>query len=91
MALAERPPEWELNVFGSNMATISRYRDGALLINGIDVAPLVEAELNRRLPGRELRHAADPVGLRTVWAALERAWAAAVDRVRAMPEGTVLR
>lgn len=61
--------------------------DGALLVNGVDVAPLVEAELNRRFPGRELRHAGDPDGLRAAWAALERAWAAAVDRVVSMPDG----
>jgi hypothetical protein len=60
-----------------------------LTVNGVDVVPFVEAELNRRLPGRELRHATDPEGLRTAWAALERAWAAAVDRVRSMPEGSV--
>ena len=58
---------------------------GVLLVNGVDVAPLVEAELDRRFPGRELRHAVDPDDLRTAWAALERAWADAVDRVRAMP------
>ena len=61
--------------------------EGALLVNGVDVAPLVEAELNRRFPGRELRHASDPDGLGTAWAALERAWAAAVDRVASGPEG----
>jgi DinB family protein len=63
--------------------------DGALLVNGVDVAPLVEAELNRRFPGRQLRQANDPGGLRTAWAALERAWAATVDRVRSMREGVV--
>lgn len=63
--------------------------DATLLVNGVDVAPLVEAELNRRMPGRELRRADDPEGLRTAWAALERAWASAVDRVATMPEGTV--
>ncbi|MFG1658537.1 DinB family protein [Micromonospora chersina] len=62
--------------------------DGALLVNGVDVVPLVEAELDRRFPGRELRHAKDPDGLRTAWAALERAWAAAVVRVESMPAGT---
>jgi hypothetical protein len=62
--------------------------DGALFINGVDVVPLVEAELNRRFPGRELKHAKDPDGLRTAWATLERAWAAAVDRVESMPAGT---
>ncbi|MEV4624814.1 DinB family protein [Micromonospora sp. NPDC049523] len=61
--------------------------EGPLLVNGVDVVPLVEAELNRRFPGRELKQASDPDGLRTAWAALERAWAAAVDRVLSMPEG----
>ncbi|MFK3978889.1 DinB family protein [Micromonospora sp. NPDC050397] len=63
--------------------------DGALLVNGVDVAPLVEAELNRRFPGRELKQATDPESLGAAWAAVERAWAAAVDRVASMPEGTV--
>lgn len=63
--------------------------DGSLVINGVDVAPFVEAELNRRMPGRELRRAGDPEGLRAAWAALERAWASALDRVAAMPAGTV--
>jgi hypothetical protein len=61
---------------------------GALVVNGVDVAPLVEAELNRRFPGRELKHARDPDDLRRAWAALERVWADAVDRVRAMPADT---
>src|SRR5689334_3576656 len=60
-----------------------------LTINGVDVGPYVEAELNRRLPGRELQQAPDPEGLRAAWAALEGAWAAAIERVAAMPEGTV--
>lgn len=60
--------------------------EGALLINGVDVVPLVEAELNRRFPGRELKNAEDPDGLRVAWAALERAWSAALDRVASMPE-----
>jgi len=61
----------------------------SLLVNGVDVAPLVEAELNRRMPGRDLRRADDPEGLRVAWAALERAWASSLDRVAAMPAGTV--
>ncbi|MDG4797606.1 DinB family protein [Micromonospora sp. WMMD1082] len=63
--------------------------DGALLVNGVDVAPLVEAELNRRFPGRELKQATEPSTLGAAWAATERAWAAAVDRVMSMPEGAV--
>jgi hypothetical protein len=60
-----------------------------LRVNGVDVIPLVEAELNRRFPGRADRRAADPDGLRAAWATLERTWAAALDRVAAMPAGTV--
>ena len=63
--------------------------DGVLLVNGVDVAPFVEAELNRRYPGRADRRAADPDGLRTAWAALEGTWAATLERVAAMPAGTV--
>jgi hypothetical protein len=60
-----------------------------LRVNGVDVIPLVEAELNRRFPGRADRHAGDPSGLRTAWAALEDTWAATLERVAAMPAGTV--
>lgn len=62
---------------------------GVLVVNGVDVAPFVDAELNARMPGRGQRRAADPEGLRSAWAALESAWAAAVERARGMPEGTV--
>jgi hypothetical protein len=60
----------------------------SLYVNGVDVAPLVEAELNRRFPGRAGRRASDPAGLRAAWAALERTWAATTGRVAAMPAGT---
>ena len=53
------------------------------------MVPFVEAELNRRFPGRADRRAADPDGLRAAWAALERTWAATLERVAAMPAGTV--
>jgi hypothetical protein len=60
-----------------------------LRVNGVDVIPLVDAELNRRFPGRAERRAGDPVGLRAAWAALERTWSATLERVASMPEGTV--
>ncbi|MEU8425468.1 DinB family protein [Micromonospora sp. NPDC048835] len=63
--------------------------EGTFLVNGVDVVPLIEAELNRRFPGRDLRQAKNPDDLRVAWAALETAWAAAVDRAVAMPEGAV--
>ena len=64
-------------------------RDGSLHVNGVDVVPLIEAELNRRFPGRADRRATDPEGLRAAWATLERAWEATLERVAAMPAGTV--
>jgi len=60
-----------------------------LRVNGVDVLPFVEAELNRRFPGRADQRAADPKGLRAAWATLERTWAATLERAAAMPAGTV--
>jgi DinB superfamily/Pentapeptide repeats (8 copies) len=62
---------------------------GSLLVNGVDVVPFVEAELNSRFPGRAGQRAEDPDGLRAAWAALERTWTATLQRVTAMPDGTV--
>lgn len=62
---------------------------GFLRVNGVDVIPFVEAELNRRFPGRAARRAADPDGLRAAWAAVERTWSATLARVARMPAGTV--
>jgi hypothetical protein len=63
-------------------------RETSFRVNGVDVIPLVEAELNRRFPGRASRRATDLDGLRRAWAALERTWAATLERVAAMPAGT---
>lgn len=62
---------------------------GPLLVNGVDVVPFVDAELNRRFPGREQRRAADPASLAAAWAAVEHTWAATVARAEGMPAGTV--
>jgi hypothetical protein len=53
--------------------------DSFFRVNGVDVIPLVDAELNRRFPGRAERNAADPEGLRAVWAALQRSRAATLE------------
>lgn len=60
-----------------------------LLVNGVDVTPYVDAELNRRFPGREQRRAGDREGLRAAWAAVEATWEATLARAAAMPAGTV--
>ena len=61
----------------------------SLLVNGVDVAPYVESELNRRFPGRAARRAPDPEGLRHAWDALQSTWAGTLERAAAMPDGTV--
>ena len=43
-------------------------------INGVDVVPLVEAELNRRYPDRAKMRPADADGFRQAWDILERLW-----------------
>jgi uncharacterized protein YjbI with pentapeptide repeats len=63
--------------------------ESVLRVNGVDVAPLVEAELNLRFPGRADRRAGDPEGLRAAWATLERTWAATLERAASMPAGSV--
>jgi hypothetical protein len=40
---------------------------GSLIVNGVDVVPLVDAELSRQFPGRELQKAQTPGGLREGW------------------------
>ena len=47
---------------------------GTLIVNGVDVVPFVDAELNRQFPGRELQKAQTPEGLRDAWGAVQAAW-----------------
>lgn len=60
-----------------------------LRVNGIDVAPFVEQELDRRFPGRSGRRADSPAGLQGAWASVDRAWDAAIARASALPAGSV--
>ena len=55
-----------------------------LRINGVDIVPLVEAELNRRYPDRVKMRPSDPDGFRDAWEILERLWQRTVDRARGM-------
>lgn len=54
-------------------------------INGVDVGPLVEAELDRRMPDRKKMHPTTVEGFQDAWATLERLWAETEDRARALP------
>jgi uncharacterized protein YjbI with pentapeptide repeats len=55
-----------------------------LRINGVDVAPLVEAELNRRYPDRVKMRPTDADGFREAWDILERLWQRTVERACGM-------
>jgi Pentapeptide repeats (8 copies)/DinB superfamily len=54
-------------------------------INGVDVAPLIEAELNRRYPERTKLDPADADGFREAWAIIERVWPPTVERAKRLP------
>jgi len=56
-----------------------------VVINGVDVAPLVEAELDRRMPERVKMRPDDPDGFREAWALLEQRWEETVARARTLP------
>jgi uncharacterized protein YjbI with pentapeptide repeats len=58
---------------------------GNLRVNGVDVVPLVEAELNRRYPDRARMRPADAEGFREAWDILERLWQQTTGRARGMP------
>ena len=71
---------------GVELANVSIY--GELLnvtVNGVDIAPLVNAELNRRYPDRAKMRPADPAGFREAWDLLERLWGQTVERARRLP------
>jgi len=57
-----------------------------VVVNGVDIAPLVEAELNRRDPERALMRPDTAAGFREAWAVLERRWAVTVERAGQLPE-----
>jgi len=55
-----------------------------LVINGVDVGPLVEAELDRRDPDRAAMRPSDADGFRTAWDVVERLWRTTVARARTL-------
>jgi DinB family protein len=68
--------------------------DGELVnvvVNGVDIGPLVDAELNRRMPDRALMRPGDVDGFRAAWTVLERLWDDTVARARTFPEAALHR
>ena len=53
-------------------------------INGVDIGPLVDAELNRRMPDRAKMNPSTVAEFQEAWAILERLWTATENRARAL-------
>ncbi|MEO6020733.1 MAG: DinB family protein [Knoellia sp.] len=51
-------------------------------INGIDIAPLVSAELDRRHPERALLRPSNAEGFRNAWSVIDDLWSGTVERAR---------
>ncbi len=62
-----------------------------VVVNGVDIVPLVDAELNRRMPERAKMRPDDADGFREAWATLERLWEGTVARARTFPEAALHR
>jgi hypothetical protein len=52
-----------------------------LTVNGVDIGPLIDAELNKRHPDRVKMRPADPAGFREAWDPLDLPW----DEMRDTP------
>jgi hypothetical protein len=56
-----------------------------LVINEVDVGPLITEELDRRFPLRSKMRPTDPAGFKEAWDIIERLWGESVDRARHLP------
>ena len=54
-------------------------------VNGVDIGPLIDAELNRRYPDRAKMRPVDAAGFAEAWNILERLWGQTVERARGLP------
>jgi hypothetical protein len=57
---------------------------GRLVVNGVEIGPLVEAELDRRYPERAKMRPTDAAGFRQAWGVVERLWEGTVERARGL-------
>jgi uncharacterized damage-inducible protein DinB len=60
-----------------------------VVVNGVDIAPLVEAELDRRDPLRAKMRADDVPAFHQAWAIVQRLWADTVERAQKLPDETL--
>jgi hypothetical protein len=82
----------ECRMRGVELVNVEIYGElSNVVVNGVDIAPLVDAELNRRMPERAKMRPDDPDGFREAWAILERLWEDTVTRARTFPEAALHR
>ncbi|MFI7704130.1 DinB family protein [Nonomuraea sp. NPDC049480] len=68
---------------GVELVNVDIYGEIAnLTINGVDIGPLINAELDRRHPGRAKMRPTAPAGFRDAWDTIERLWDGTVQRAR---------
>src|SRR5262245_15404985 len=56
-----------------------------VVVNGVDIAPLIDEELNRRMPDRAKMRPDTVEGFQEAWEVLERLWVGTVEKARALP------
>lgn len=77
---------WKIRMRGAWIGEVDIDGDiNGLRINGIDVGPLIETELDRRYPQRAKMRPTDVAGFREAWAILDTLWVGTVQRARALP------
>jgi hypothetical protein len=77
---------WRVRVRGAWIGEVEIDGEIAgLRVNGVDVGPLIEAELDRRHPDRVKMRPDDVAGFRGAWDLLEALWAGTVQRARELP------
>lgn len=62
--------------------------EGSLTVNGVDLLPVLETELNRKFPGRETVYAVRTSGadaFRAAWSVVEDEWAETAEHLRQLP------
>ena len=60
-----------------------------LVVNDIEIAPLIDAEMIRRYPERARLTPDDAAGVRGAWSVIESVWATTMERAGALPESTL--
>jgi uncharacterized damage-inducible protein DinB len=73
-------------MLGVDLVGVRVYGDiEGLNVNGVDVAPLIEAELNRRYPLRAKMRPSEPAGFLEAWNVLEHLWNETIHRAQRLP------